>query len=154
MTRILRATLARPVTAFAVSQSVTNTAGLVRAADARAVRNCRLFPSIRGLSIAIVRTPKGPIRDLLPTALRSRPGGPIARESPNMLSKTNTIEAIMDLNPSASPGFLAEFAQDELAKYLFRLADVTPMSSARNMADSPTPHEPWRNDRNIDSAFA
>ena len=32
-----------------------------------------------------------------------------------MISKTNTIEAIMDLNPSANPGFLAEFAQDELA---------------------------------------
>ncbi len=70
-----------------------------------------------------------------------------------MISKTNTIEAIMDLNPSANPGFLAEFAQDELAKYLFRLADVTPMSSASDRADSPTLHEPWMNDRNTDSAF-
>jgi len=70
-----------------------------------------------------------------------------------MISKTHTIEAIMDLNPSANPGFLAEFAQDELAKYLFRLADVTPMSSASDMADSPPPHEPWMNDRNTDTAF-
>ncbi len=70
-----------------------------------------------------------------------------------MISKTNTIEAIMDLNPSASPGFLAEFAQDELAKYLFRLADVTPMSSVSDKADSPTPDEPWMNGRNNDSAF-
>ncbi|MCH8242729.1 MAG: hypothetical protein IH897_08985 [Planctomycetes bacterium] len=51
-----------------------------------------------------------------------------------MISKTHTIEAIMDLNPSANPGFLAEFAQDELARYLFRLADVTPMSRASDVA--------------------
>ena len=70
-----------------------------------------------------------------------------------MISKTNTIEAIMDLNPSANPGFLAEFAQDELARYLFRLADVIPMSSASEMADSATPNEPWMNHRNNDSAF-
>ena len=70
-----------------------------------------------------------------------------------MISKTNTIEAIMDLNPSANPGFLAEFAQDGLAKYLFRLSDVTPMSGASDMADSPTPDKPWMNDRNTDSAF-
>ena len=70
-----------------------------------------------------------------------------------MISKTHTIEAIMDLNPSANPGFLAEFAQDELAKYLFRLSDVTPMSSASDRSDSPTPHEPWMNGRNTDSAF-
>ncbi len=70
-----------------------------------------------------------------------------------MISKTNTIEAIMDLNPSANPGFLAEFAQDELARYLFRLADVTPMSPASDVADSPTPGEPWMNDRDSESAF-
>ena len=70
-----------------------------------------------------------------------------------MISKTNTIEAIMDLNPSATPGFLADFAQAELAKYLFRLSDVTPMMSASDMASSPTPHEPWMNDRNTDAAF-
>lgn len=70
-----------------------------------------------------------------------------------MISKTNTIEAIMDLNPSANPGFLAEFAQDELARYLFRLADVIPMSSESDMADSATPNKPWMNHRNTDSAF-
>ncbi len=70
-----------------------------------------------------------------------------------MISKTHTIEAIMDLNPSANPGFLAEFAPDELAKYLFRLADVATMSSASNKADWPTPDEPRENGRNADSAF-
>ena len=59
----------------------------------------------------------------------------------------------MDLNPSANPGFLAEFAQDELAKYLFRLADVAPMSSAGRIADSPSRDESWMIKRNTDSAF-
>ena len=71
-----------------------------------------------------------------------------------MISKTHTIEAIMDLNPSANPGFLAEFAQDELAKYLFRLADVTPMSGASHIADPPSREESWMIKRNTDSAFA
>ncbi len=70
-----------------------------------------------------------------------------------MISKTHTIEAIMDLNPSANSGFLAEFAPDELAKYLFRLADVTPMSSASHRADWPTGDEPRENGRNTDSAI-
>ena len=70
-----------------------------------------------------------------------------------MISKTHTIEAIMDLNPSANPGFLAEFAQDELAKYLFRLADVTPMSSAGHIADSPSRDGSRMIGRNTDSAF-
>ena len=71
-----------------------------------------------------------------------------------MISKTHTIEAIMDLNPSANPGFLAEFAQDELAKYLFRLADATPMSTAgHNDSDSSSPDEPRMIRRNTDSAF-
>ena len=70
-----------------------------------------------------------------------------------MISKTHTIEAIMDLNPSANPGFLAEFAQDELAKYLFRLADVTPMSGASQIADPPSRGKSWMIKRNTDSAF-
>lgn len=41
-----------------------------------------------------------------------------------MLSKTHTIEAILDLNPTASPAFLAEFPPTDLTKYLFRLVDV------------------------------
>ena len=41
-----------------------------------------------------------------------------------MLSKTHTIEAILDLNPTANPAFLAEFPPTDLTQYLFRLVDV------------------------------
>ena len=71
-----------------------------------------------------------------------------------MMSKTHTIEAIMGLNPSANPGFLAGFAPEELSRYLFRLADVTPMLMTVDEADSPSLDGPWTNDRHADSAFA
>lgn len=45
-----------------------------------------------------------------------------------MMTKTHTIEAILDLNPGANPSFLAEFPSEELTRYLFRLVEVTPMS--------------------------
>ena len=71
-----------------------------------------------------------------------------------MMSKTHTIEAIMGLNPTANPGFLAEFAPDELSRYLFRLADVTPMSRTVDEADPPSFDGPWKSGRHAGSAFA
>ena len=47
-----------------------------------------------------------------------------------MMPKSDTITAIMDLNPTANPAFLAEFSVYELGDYLRRLA---------NAADSRTP---------------
>lgn len=43
-----------------------------------------------------------------------------------MMTKSDTIEAIQKLNPTASPDFLAGFSNDELAKYLDRLSDMSP----------------------------
>ena len=40
-----------------------------------------------------------------------------------MMPKSDTIEAIQRLNPTASPEFLAGFSADDLARYLDRLAD-------------------------------
>ncbi len=37
------------------------------------------------------------------------------------MTKTHTIDAIRSLNPTATPEFLADFSQDELAQYLDRL---------------------------------
>ena len=59
-----------------------------------------------------------------------------------MMTKTHTIEAIVDLNPTANPCFLAEFAQNELARYLFRLVDVTPVSSTDDEAGESPLGEP------------
>ena len=50
-----------------------------------------------------------------------------------MMTKTHTIEAILDLNPGAKPSFLAEFPSTELTRYLFRLVDVTPVSHDEGM---------------------
>ena len=38
-----------------------------------------------------------------------------------MMPKSDTIDAIRRLNPTAKPGFLAEFSNNELAEYLDRL---------------------------------
>ena len=69
-----------------------------------------------------------------------------------MMPKGDTVEAIMKMNPSATPEFLAEFTHDELARYLKRLQNLpTPMAyddSPRIMAPqaaaarglSPAPH--------------
>ena len=37
------------------------------------------------------------------------------------MSKSDTIEAIVNLNPTAKPEFLAEFSNDDLHQYLHRL---------------------------------
>jgi hypothetical protein len=42
-----------------------------------------------------------------------------------MAPKSDTIEEIMRLNPTASPDFLAGFSREELARYLERLADAS-----------------------------
>jgi len=42
-----------------------------------------------------------------------------------MMTKGDTIAEIMSLNPSADPGFLAEFANQELDDYLRRLKQAT-----------------------------
>lgn len=38
-----------------------------------------------------------------------------------MISKSDTINEIRTLNPTANPGFLAEFSSEELSRYLCRL---------------------------------
>lgn len=40
-----------------------------------------------------------------------------------MMPKSDTIEAIQRLNPTANPEFLAGFSADDLARYLDRLSD-------------------------------
>lgn len=47
-------------------------------------------------------------------------------------SKQDAISAIMGLNPTANPTFLAEFSKDDLEQYLSRLGRVID-------ADDPTP---------------
>jgi len=47
-------------------------------------------------------------------------------------SKQDAISAIMGLNPTANPTFLAEFSKDDLERYLSRLGRVID-------ADDPTP---------------
>jgi len=39
-----------------------------------------------------------------------------------MMTKSDTIEAICRLNPTAEPEFLSAFAPEELARYLQRLS--------------------------------
>ena len=46
------------------------------------------------------------------------------REQPAMLKRT-TIDAIRTLNPTAAPDFLAKFPDEELNRYLDRLARVS-----------------------------
>lgn len=41
-----------------------------------------------------------------------------------LMSKTETIEAIRKLNPSARPDFLAEFSMTDLHDYLRQLEDL------------------------------
>ena len=58
-----------------------------------------------------------------------------------MTAKSDTIVAIMELNPTANPAFLAEFSNDELWEYLYRLAERTefqpPPGSTPNAAAGP-----------------
>lgn len=42
-----------------------------------------------------------------------------------MMPKSDTIDAIRWLNPTARPDFLAGFSSDELARYLDRLTNLS-----------------------------
>ena len=64
------------------------------------------------------------------------------RESPEsapileaMMTKHDTMEAIMRLNPTARPEFLAEFAADELRDYLRQLEGLFRRDRRRSEAD-------------------
>lgn len=46
------------------------------------------------------------------------------------MTKTDTIEAIKQLNPTATPEFLSDFSADELTSYLQRLADRPPYDAS------------------------
>lgn len=51
------------------------------------------------------------------------------------MSKSDTIEAIVNLNPTAKPDFLADFSNDDLHRYLHRL---TLPAHALELHDSPS----------------
>jgi hypothetical protein len=61
------------------------------------------------------------------------------RERLIMMPKSDTIAAIMELNPTANPAFLAEFSVYELGDYLHRLTNVTESreATARTGVDRP-----------------
>lgn len=44
-----------------------------------------------------------------------------------MTTRDQTLESIVRLNPTAAPEFLAEFSNDELARYLDRLNSLRPV---------------------------
>ena len=52
-----------------------------------------------------------------------------------MMPKSDTLSAIMELNPTARPTFLAEFSNEDLLRYLDRLTAL-PVSSV-DRADRP-----------------
>lgn len=52
-----------------------------------------------------------------------------------MMPKSDTIDAIRKLNPSANPDFLAEFSKDQLGEYLDRLASATAGRSVQGAFD-------------------
>ncbi len=59
------------------------------------------------------------------------------------MTKNDTIEAIMQINPTAPRGFLAEFPPQALADYLLRLSPRSqklPVGSCEPISGS---HEPW-----------
>lgn len=51
-----------------------------------------------------------------------------------MMPKSDTIEAIVRLNPTANPAFLAEFGTGDLAEYLRRLESVSSCIAPRPQA--------------------
>ncbi|MGB2988099.1 MAG: hypothetical protein WBE26_19705 [Phycisphaerae bacterium] len=52
-----------------------------------------------------------------------------------MMPKSDTIDAIRNLNPTATPGFLAEFSNDDLSEYLDRLISDPGEHSVRDFVD-------------------
>lgn len=59
-----------------------------------------------------------------------------------MTTKDQTLESIVRLNPTAAPEFLAEFSNDELARYLDRLNSLRPVRNidADDIGASATQH--------------
>lgn len=57
------------------------------------------------------------------------------------MPKSDTIEAILSLNPTAKPDFLAEFSNEDLHDYLHRL---TFRSGQAHCADKDEPKSLWR----------
>ncbi len=64
-----------------------------------------------------------------------------------MMPKSDTIDAIRELNPTANPDFLAGFPKQELARYLERLTDTSADGSVRGAGPSVAPEQPSRLDR-------
>ena len=67
-----------------------------------------------------------------------------------MMTKSDTIEAITRLNPTASPVFLAGFSSDDLASYLQRLSST---SKPQNVFSAKAELLPRIDDDAIDHTF-
>jgi hypothetical protein len=59
-----------------------------------------------------------------------------------MMTKSDTMEAIMRLNPTARPEFLVEFAANELRDYLRQLEDLFQRDRRRSEADEQPAPQP------------
>lgn len=53
------------------------------------------------------------------------------------MPKCDTIDAIRRLNPTATPEFLVEFSNDELAQYLDRLETASRRQSLEALIETP-----------------
>ena len=58
------------------------------------------------------------------------------------MTKSDTMEAIMRLNPSAKPEFLAEFAADQLRDYLRQLESLFQRGRERGETDDRVAPQP------------
>lgn len=65
--------------------------------------------------------------------------------SPTNPTKLETMQAIMRLNPTAAPDFLADFTREELSLYLSRLQSV---------AEVPRPATPSKSGGNHPHGYA
>ena len=59
-----------------------------------------------------------------------------------MMPKGDTIAEIMKLNPTADPGFLAEFSIRELSDYLRRLSNLPGLSTTAGADERTHPDPP------------
>lgn len=58
------------------------------------------------------------------------------------MPKSDTISAIMRLNPTAQPQFLADFPSDDLDQYLDRLQEIAG-GRRTDEPDAPDDHDPF-----------
>lgn len=63
-----------------------------------------------------------------------------------MMTKSDTIDAIRRLNPTANPDFLAGFSSDELYRYLDRLTGASTRRSPSDPTQAIGPGDPVRVD--------